>query len=104
MNKFFTRGAVAAAVLVVLSVPMLANAESKVQTGAGALTATARLDFRVTMPKVLFLQVGTGSLLAANATINLIDFVVPAANSAVAASSLPPPFRATWATGPLPPR
>ena len=47
MNKFFTRGAVAGAVLVVLSVPMLANAESNVQTGAGTLTATARLDFRV---------------------------------------------------------
>ena len=80
MNKFFTRGAVAAAVLVVLSVPMLANAESNVQTGAGALTATTRLDFRVTVPKVLFLQVGTGSLLGANVTINLIDFVVPTEN------------------------
>jgi len=80
INKFFTRGAVAAAVLVVLSVPMLANADSNVQTGAGALTATTRLDFRVTVPKVLFLQVDTGSLLGANVTINLIDFVVPAAN------------------------
>ena len=80
MNKFFTRAAGAAAVLAVWGVPMLANAESNVQTGAGALTATARLDFRVTVPKVLFLQVGTGTQLAANATINLIDFVVPAAN------------------------
>lgn len=80
MIKFFARAAVAAAVLAVLSVPMIANAESNLQTGAGALTATARLDFRVTVPKVLFLQVGTGTLLTTNTAINLIDFVVPSAN------------------------
>ena len=80
MNKFFTRAAGAGAALAVCGIPMIANAESNVQTGAGALTATARLDFRVTVPKVLFLQVGTGTQLGTNATINLIDFVVPAAN------------------------
>lgn len=80
MKKIFTRAAGAAAVLAVWGVPMFANAESNVQTGSGALTATARLDFRVTVPKMLFLQVGTGTALAANATINLIDFVVPVAN------------------------
>jgi len=61
-------------------VPIWSHAESSVQTGAGANTATARLDFRVTIPKVLFLQVGTGSAMGTNATINLIDFSVPAAN------------------------
>ena len=80
MNKFLIRAVSAAAGLVALSAPMFANAESNAQTGAGALTATARLDFRVTVPKVLFLQVGTGTPLASNATINLIDFVVPAAS------------------------
>ncbi len=30
--------------------------------------------------KVLFLQVGTGTLFANNGTIDLIEFVVPAAN------------------------
>ena len=80
MNKFLIRAISAAAGLVVLGLPMLAGAESNIQTGAGALTATARLDFRITVPKTLFLQVGTGTANANNTTINLIDFVVPAAN------------------------
>jgi hypothetical protein len=65
-----------------IAMPMLANAESSTQSGAGALSATARLDFRVTIPKVLFLRVGTGGLFgaAANATVDLIDFTVPFAN------------------------
>ena len=73
--------------------PMLANAESSTQTGAGALTATARLDFSITIPKVLFLRVGTGGLFgaAANATIDTINFTVPFANvgngAAVAATA-----------------
>lgn len=60
--------------------PALAHAESDLQTGAGGLSANARLDFRVVIPNVLFLQVGTGNVNAANPTIDLIDFVVPAAN------------------------
>ena len=58
--------------------PSLVHAESNFQTGAGALTAPVRLDFRITVPKILFLQVGTGTNFAVNGTINLIDFVVPA--------------------------
>ncbi len=50
------------------------------QTGAGALTATAKIDFQITIPKILFLQVGTGALYANNTTVNLIDFTVPAAS------------------------
>jgi len=69
-----------AATLAVLGAPLLANAESSLQTGGGALNATARLDFRITVPKVLFLHVGTGTSMANNGTINLIDFTVPAAN------------------------
>jgi hypothetical protein len=78
MTKFLIRAVSIAAGLLASS--LSAHAESNVQTGAGALTATARLDFRVTVPKVLFLQVGTGTALTTNTAINLIDFVVPAAN------------------------
>lgn len=61
--------------------PMAAHAESNFATGAtGALNASARLDFRVTIPKILFLQVGTGTARAANTTVDLIDFTVTGAN------------------------
>jgi hypothetical protein len=52
-----------------------ASAESAFQTGTGALTANARLDFRVVIPKFLRFQVGS-----AGATIDLVEFSVPAAN------------------------
>ncbi len=96
MNRFPIRAVCAAAGLAALGLPLSALAESSLQTGAGALTATARLDFRVTVPKVLFLQVGTGTALASNAAINLIDFVVPAANIGDAS-----PITATLASGDL---
>lgn len=68
-------------IAVAAAMPMAAHAESNFQTGAGTpLTATARLDFQVTIPKVLFLQVGAGALNTTNATVNLIDFTVAAAN------------------------
>ncbi|HYX75122.1 MAG TPA: hypothetical protein VE819_10605 [Steroidobacteraceae bacterium] len=41
--------------------PMLCLAESNVQTGAGALTATAHVDFQITIPKFVFLRIGTGT-------------------------------------------
>lgn len=63
-----------------LSVAGLASAESQVASGPGALNANAKLDFQVTVPKVLFLQVGAGSTFANTATINQISFVVPSAN------------------------
>lgn len=68
-----TRSLLAAAVLAVL--PLAANAESTtVTTGS----ATGRLDFQVTIPRVLMLQVGsTGS------TINSIDFDMSATPAAV---------------------
>ena len=81
MNKFALRAVCAAAGLAALGMPMWAHAESNVQTGTGTLSATARLDFRVTVPKVLFLQVGTGTMMATNTGINLIDFTVPAGSA-----------------------
>ena len=87
LNKLLKKSAIAVA----LSLPLFAAAESNFQTGAGALTATAKLDFRITIPKVLFLQVGTGTSFASNAAVDLIDFTVPAANvgnsTAVAATA-----------------
>lgn len=58
--------------------PLVAQAESNFTTAAGTQSATARLDFRVVVPKVLFLQVGTGTNLANNATVNEVSFDVPA--------------------------
>lgn len=52
-----------------------ANAESDFQTGTGALNANARLDFRVVIPKLIRFQVGS-----AGATVDLVEFSVPAAN------------------------
>src|SRR3954465_3373523 len=70
-----------AAVALAVAAPMLASAESNFTTGAGSpITASGRLDFQIVVPKVLFLQVGTGTNMAANATINQIQFSVPAAN------------------------
>lgn len=66
--------------LLAIATPAAAIAESNFQTGAGALTATAKIDFQITIPKILFLQVGTGALYANNTTANLIDFTVPAAS------------------------
>ena len=70
-----------AALAVAFAAPLFAHAESAINSGAGSpLTASARLDFQITIPKVLFLQVGTGTNMANNATINQIAFSVPAAN------------------------
>ncbi len=52
-----------------------ASAESDFQTGAGALNANARLDFRVVIPKFIRFQVG-----GAGNVFDLVEFTVPAAN------------------------
>jgi len=54
----FIKSVLAAAAV---AAPMLATAESNFQTGAGALTATAHVDFQITIPKFLFVRVGTGT-------------------------------------------
>jgi hypothetical protein len=61
------------ALAVALATPLLASAESQLTVGAGA--ASARLDFRVTIPRVLFLAVGTGATgLANNTSIDTVTF------------------------------
>lgn len=82
MKNAFSKSLIAVATIAALATPLLASAESSTQTGAGALSASAKVDFRITIPKVLFLRVGTGGLYgaAANTTVDLIDFTVPVAN------------------------
>lgn len=77
MNKF---SSTLLAVAVLAALPLAANAESNYSTGAGALTASAKLDFQVVVPKVLSLRVGTGANFTTNAAIDMITFTVPAAN------------------------
>jgi hypothetical protein len=57
-TSLFIKSVLAAAAV---AAPMLATAESNVQTGAGALTATAHVDFQITIPKFLFVRVGQGT-------------------------------------------
>ena len=91
MNRNISRAIQQVVFAAALVTPFAANAESSFQTGAGALTATANVDFTITIPKVLFLQVGTGTLYANNNAVNLITFTVPAVDvgngTAVAATA-----------------
>jgi hypothetical protein len=79
MKKFAATAAFAA----VLALPGLALAESTTITSAVAgSAATAKLDFTVVIPAVLFLRVGTGSAVGAanNATVDSLTFTVPSGN------------------------
>lgn len=61
-----------------LALPFMADAESNYQTGAGALTATAHVDFTIVIPKILYLRIGTGSAYATTAnlaSVNTIDLI-----------------------------
>jgi hypothetical protein len=61
--------------------PLAVQAESDFNTGNAAnLPAVARLDFSIAIPKIVFLQVGTGTLFVDDTTIDVITFNVPAAN------------------------
>lgn len=69
-----------------LALPLMAYAESNVQTGAAtnAPGATAHVDFSIVIPKILYLRVGTGSTyttgnLTSNGAIDLITFSPTAA-------------------------
>jgi hypothetical protein len=75
MNKSLFRNLSCVALTAVLAAPIGANAESSFQTGVGALSANARVDFQITIPRFLSLRVGT-----AGAPIDLVSFTVPAAD------------------------
>ena len=77
MKKLLLVSSIAAA----LAAPMFAHAESKtnlaVVTGS---TASAKLDFTIVIPPVLYIRIGTGNAVAAadNTTVDKITFTVPA--------------------------
>lgn len=61
--------------------PTAAQAESRFVTGtASPLTATANLDFTVTIPKFVYVRIGTGTNVANNTNVDNLVFTVPAAN------------------------
>ena len=65
------------AVVLALGVPLIASAESNFTTGAGTpLTATAKIDFTVIIPKFISLRVGAAGV----GVFDSIVFTVPAAN------------------------
>lgn len=58
-----------------------AQAESRFVTGtASPLTASANLDFTVTIPKFVYVRIGTGTNAANNTNVDNLVFTVPAAN------------------------
>lgn len=72
---------VALAVAGMAAMPTAANAESKFVTAAsGTLTASANLDFTITIPKFVYVRIGTGTNMANNTTIDNLVYTVPAAN------------------------
>jgi hypothetical protein len=75
MSKSLFRNLGCVALTAALAAPIGANAESSFQTGVGALSANARVDFQITIPRFLALRVGTSG-----APIDLVSFTVPAAN------------------------
>ena len=83
------------------AIPMMAAAESDLNAAAGALTANARLDFRITIPRFLYLAVGTSTALADNTTVDRVDFNVPLASLGTGAFA---PTSATGAGHPVPVR
>jgi hypothetical protein len=59
---------------------MGAHAESNIASGTGGLSAAAKLNFKVVIPKVLFLRVGSGTDFAAGTAVDTVTFS-PAAGS-----------------------
>lgn len=75
-----------------LSLALTAQAESDINSGAAAgLNAATRLDFRVAVPRMIFLRIGSGVNFTDNATINRVTFTVTPANvgSGVAVLGVP---------------
>ncbi len=65
----------------IAALPNAAHAESKFVTGtASPLTASANLDFTVTIPKFVYLRIGTGTPVANNTTVDGLVYTVPAAD------------------------
>jgi hypothetical protein len=76
-----------------LLLPLTAVPESRIQTGAAhdALSATARVNFKIIIPKVLYLHVGGGTVAlmsnSRNVTLNATVRTPAAASAAAPADS-----------------
>lgn len=63
------------------AIPTGAHAELQFVTGTGTpLTASAKLDFTITIPKFVYVRIGTGTNVANNTTVDNLVYTVPAAN------------------------
>lgn len=63
------------------AIPTGAHAESQFVTGTGTpLQASAKLDFTITIPKFVYVRIGTGTNAANNTTVDNLVYTVPAAN------------------------
>jgi hypothetical protein len=59
-----------------MTLPMIVSAESNYQTGTAGLSATAHVDFTITIPRTLYLRVGTGSAYPTTLTsVNTVDLI-----------------------------
>jgi hypothetical protein len=74
MKMTLSRKLGAAAMVAALLAPLGAQAESSFVTGAGALSTSASVDFRITIPRFLSLRVGPSG-----SGISIIDFTPSAA-------------------------
>jgi hypothetical protein len=82
MKAIFSRTTLAAALLAAAALPQYAAAETASANGAGALSAPARVDVSVVIPRFLQFQVGT-----AGATIDAITFDMTSAAGSVGNST-----------------
>ena len=83
--------------LALAGVTLSVQAESDINNSAGAaISASARLDMRVTVPRILFLRIGRGTNFADSTLIDRVTFTVSAAN---VGSGLP--IAGTNSAGPL---
>jgi|HubBroStandDraft_1064217.scaffolds.fasta_scaffold00023_93 hypothetical protein len=59
-----------------VALPLIASAASTYSSGAGALTATATVNFQINIPQTLYLRVGSGSAYPGTlATVNTTDLL-----------------------------
>lgn len=69
-----------AATAAISAIASPAHAESKFVTGSTSLSASANLDFTVTIPKFVYVRIGTGTNMANNTSVDNLVYTVPAAN------------------------
>src|SRR3546814_11865085 len=97
--RLLTKTLLATAALAAM--PMAANAESQYVDSTGS--ASASLDFQITVPRILFLQVGTGADATTKPAIDKTTFIVPAASHGDGTAVARTPGPADGGHGPVTP-